>query len=219
MPAVDQNMNVTGFVSRPDDLDVSEIPKSTQCIVEDIKPALLIRTGYRPSDLLLEKFKLIAIGVILECQHHESAIDDPFQGRRSDVLAATLFAKPQGVGEILESSLKLRRPDLAVDGILNLRLALTLCPEVVRQTNVRTIFDVQNFAVKPIEELVVRLFNGLDHPVQRGRLQKRHVLAHESNQGRFVGVQIRRYNQAGRRVAGTGFWFRINQLNVGGIAI
>ena len=66
VPTVDENMNVTRFVTRPDDLDVSDIPKPTQCIVEDIQPAPLICTGYRPSDLLLKKIALIAIRVVFE---------------------------------------------------------------------------------------------------------------------------------------------------------
>ena len=78
MPAVDEDMNVERLVPRPDDFKVAEIPELTQSIVEDIQPAPLIRTGYRPSDLLLEKFALIAVRVILECQHQMPAIDDPF---------------------------------------------------------------------------------------------------------------------------------------------
>jgi hypothetical protein len=102
MPAIDEDVKMTGLVSRPDHFKVAEIPELAQGIIQDIQSALSFGTGYRPSDLLLEKSALIAIRVILECQHHKSAIDDPFQGRRSDVLGATLFAKPQRVGEVLE---------------------------------------------------------------------------------------------------------------------
>ena len=100
MPAVDEDMNVERLVPRPDDFKVAEIPELTQSIVEDIESASLIRTGYRPSDLLLEKFALIAVRVILECEYDVPAIDDPFRRRRSDVLAATLVAKAQRVREI-----------------------------------------------------------------------------------------------------------------------
>ena len=100
MPAIDEDVKMTGLVSRPDQFQVAEIPESAQSVVEGIQPALLIGTGYRPSDLLLEEFALIAIRVILECQHHMPAIDDPLQRRRSDVLGATLFAKSQCVCKI-----------------------------------------------------------------------------------------------------------------------
>jgi hypothetical protein len=191
MATVDEHMNMARFVARPGELEVSEISKPTECIIKEIQPAPLVRSGYRPSDLLFEKFAFIAFRIVLVCQYDMSAVHDPFERRRSDVLVTTLFAEPQWVRKIRELLLQLRWHHLAVDSILNLRLALTLCPEVVRQTNVRTIFDVQNFALKPIEELVVWLLNGPDHPVQRGRLQKRYVLAHESNQGRLVGLHIR----------------------------
>src|SRR6516225_7485047 len=108
MPAIDEDVKMAGFVSRPDHFKVAEIPELAQSIVKDIQPALLISTGYRPSDLLLEKFTLIAIRIILKCQYRMPAIDDPFQRRPSDVLPTTLFAEAQRVGEILESFLKVR---------------------------------------------------------------------------------------------------------------
>ena len=171
---------------------MSEIPKPTQRIVEDIQPAPLIGTGYRPSDLLLKKFALIAIRVILECQHHLPAVDDPFQRRRSNVLPATLLAEPQGVGKIRELLLQPRWRHLAVDRGFDLLLALTLCEKVIRQTDVRTVFDVQNFRIEPIEQFVMRLLDRLDHPVQRGRSQERHVPAHEAKQSRLVGFYVGR---------------------------
>jgi hypothetical protein len=109
MPAVDEDVKMTGLVSRPDHFKVAEVPEPAQSIVKNIQSASLIRTGYRPADLLLEKFALIAVRVILECEYDVPAIDDPFRRRRSNVLGATLFAEAQRVGEILESFLKLRR--------------------------------------------------------------------------------------------------------------
>ena len=100
---------MTGLVSRPDHFKVAEVPEPAQSIVKNIQSASLIRTGYRPADLLLEKFALIAVRVTLECEYDVPAIDDPFRRRRSNVLGATLFAEAQRVGEILESFLKLRR--------------------------------------------------------------------------------------------------------------
>src|ERR1700730_815792 len=197
VPTVDENMNVTRFVTRPDDLDVSDIPKPTQRIGDEIQPAPFICTGYRPSDLLLKKIALIAIRVVFESQHHLPAVDDPLR-RRSNVLSATLLAEPQGVGKIRESFLQLRWRRVAVYRRFDLLLALTLREKVVRQTDVRTSFDVQNFRIEPIEELVLWLLDCLDHPVQRGRLQERHVPAHEANQSRLVGFYISRDDMAGR---------------------
>jgi hypothetical protein len=116
---------------------VSEIPKPTQCVVEDIQVAPLISTGYRPSDLLLKKVALIAIRVILEGQHHLPAVDDPFQGRRSNVLPAKLLAEKQWVGKIRESFLQLRWRHLAVYRRFDLLLTFPLGEKVIRQTNVR----------------------------------------------------------------------------------
>src|SRR6266481_5189490 len=127
---------------------MSEIPKPTQCVVEDIQPAPLISTGYRPSDLLLKKIALIAIRVVFESQHHLPAVDDPFQRRRSNVLSAALLAVLKRVGKKREPFLQPRWRHLAIDCGFDLLLALTLCEEVVRQTDVRTVCDVQNFGIQ-----------------------------------------------------------------------
>ena len=100
MPAIDEDVKMTGLVSRPDHFKVAEVPEPTQSIVENIQSAPLIRTGYRPADLLLEKFALIAVRVILKYQQHMPAIDNPFQGWRPNVLPTMLFAEPQRVREI-----------------------------------------------------------------------------------------------------------------------
>src|SRR6516225_9351135 len=99
MPAVDEDVKMTGLVSRPDHFKVAEVPEPTQSIVENIQSAPLIRTGYRPADLLLGKFALIAVRVILKYQQHMPAIDNPFQGWRPNVLPTMLFAEPQRVRE------------------------------------------------------------------------------------------------------------------------
>src|ERR1700746_3798564 len=108
MPAVEETMNMGRLICLPDDLEVSEIPEPTKRVIEKIQPAPLVRSGYRPSDLEFKKFARIAIRVVFESQHHLPAVDDPFQGRRSDVLPTALLAELQRVGKIREPFLQLR---------------------------------------------------------------------------------------------------------------
>jgi hypothetical protein len=49
-----------------------------------------------------------------------------------------------------------------------------------------------NFRIDPVKQLVTRLFDCLDHPVQQGRSQERHVPAYEVKQSRLVGFYVGR---------------------------